>query len=240
MEKNVIRDIRRELKSRADKQYKKGNKRFFKEKYIDYGVRTPIVRSLAKKYFKKIEGSSKKYIFSLSEELLKSNYNEEATVAIQWSANFKNEFEKKDFAVFERWLKKYIKNWGKTDDFCLHLIHPLIEQYPELIKNIKSWTHSSNRWLRRASAVSFINTSGQFYTTKHNLEDIFEVAKILLKDKDDLVQKGYGWMLKSASVYNQREVFNFVMKNKKEMPRTALRYAIEKMPKKLKKQAMKK
>ena len=56
--------------------------------------------------------------------------------------------------------------------------------------------------------------------------------------KDDLVQKGYGWMLKAASEAHCNEVFDFVMKNKDIMPRTALRYAIEKMPKELKAMAM--
>jgi len=59
-------------------------------------------------------------------------------------------------------------------------------------------------------------------------------------DDDDLVQKGYGWMLKAASEAHQREVFEYVMKNKTEMPRTALRYAIEKMPEELRKAAMEK
>ena len=70
------------------------------------------------------------------------------------------------------------------------------------------------------------------------MKKIFEIADILLLDKDDLVQKGYGWMLKSASESHQQQVFNYVIKNKKNMPRTALRYAIEKMPKTLKKEAM--
>lgn len=116
----------------------------------------------------------------------------------------------------------------------------MIDKYPQLINKVKSWSHSKNMWLRRASAVSFITTIGAFYATKHNLKDIFEVAQILLHDKEDLVQKGYGWMLKSASVHNQEQVFDFAVKHKSNMPRTALRYAIEKMPVNLKKQAMQK
>ncbi len=57
-------------------------------------------------------------------------------------------------------------------------------------------------------------------------------------DKDDMVQKGYGWMLKEASKKHQAEVFDYVMKRKAEMPRTALRYAIEKMPAEMRKKAM--
>ena len=64
------------------------------------------------------------------------------------------------------------------------------------------------------------------------------IADILLEDKDDLVQKGYGWLLKEASRTHQDQVFEYVMRNKAVMPRTALRYAIEKMPEELRRKAM--
>jgi 3-methyladenine DNA glycosylase AlkD len=73
---------------------------------------------------------------------------------------------------------------------------------------------------------------GQFMT------DIFSLADLLLTDRDDMVQKGYGWMLKSCSQAHQEEVFRYVMERKEKMPRTALRYAIEKMPAELKIRAM--
>ena len=88
-----------------------------------------------------------------------------------------------------------------------------------------------------AGGDKFISGSKDFPKKKH-LPHIFWIAKKLLKDPDDLVQKGCGWMLKRAAENFEKEVFNFVMKNKKQMPRTALRYAIEKMPISLKKKAM--
>lgn len=90
--------------------------------------------------------------------------------------------------------------------------------------------------MRRASAVTLIIPArkGLF------INDIFEIADILLADKDDLVQKGYGWMLKAASEAYMEKVFDFVIARKAIMPRTALRYAIEKMPAEMKAEAMKK
>ena len=64
---------------------------------------------------------------------------------------------------------------------------------------------------------------------KEHLGDVFETADALLIDQDIMVQKGYGWMLKEASNHYPKEVFDYVMKNRREMPRTALRYAIEKL-----------
>ncbi|NOY35686.1 MAG: DNA alkylation repair protein [bacterium] len=235
---NILKEVRRELKANVEEKYKIGNQRYFKEKIFCYGVRTPVVRKIAGRYFKQIKRLDKKQIFTLCERLLKNKYNEEATVAIQWASKLLKQFEKDDFKLFEGWMEVYIDNWAKDDDFCLHVIHPIMDKYPELVGKVKLWSHSENMWLRRASAVSFITTVGNFYAIKHNLKDIFEIAETLLRDEEDLVQKGYGWMLKAASVHNPKQVFDFVMKHKAVMPRTALRYSIEKMPASLRKQAM--
>lgn len=72
------------------------------------------------------------------------------------------------------------------------------------------------------------------------LEEIKELADIMLLDGDDMVQKGYGWMLKSASNAHEQEVFEYVMRKQSDNALTALRYAIEKMPQSLKSLAMKK
>jgi 3-methyladenine DNA glycosylase AlkD len=111
-----------------------------------------------------------------------------------------------------------------------------VEMYPDHVNRLKDYARSENRWMRRASAVTLIIPArkGKF------LSDILEIANILLTDQDDLVQKGYGWMLKAASEANQRAIFDYVINNKAIMPRTSLRYAIEKMPKELKTAAMEK
>jgi 3-methyladenine DNA glycosylase AlkD len=66
------------------------------------------------------------------------------------------------------------------------------------------------------------------------------MADLLLMDKDDMVQKGNGWMLKVATRHIPDEIFAYIMKNKNDMPRTSLRYAIEKLPPEKKKEAMRK
>ena len=120
--------------------------------------------------------------------------------------------------------------------FATITVGAFIEMYPEFLEQLKRFAKSENRWVKRAAAVTLIIPArrGKF------LKDIFEIADILLEDEDDLVRKGYGWMLKAASEAHQQEVFEYVMKHKSIMPRTSLRYAIEKMPKELKAEAMKK
>ena len=232
----IITSIRQDLRKNIDNKYKKEALIFFKEKVKIIGVKTPIVRKIAKKYFQEIKNFKKKEIFNLCEKLLKTGKNEEIIIAFDWVFRLRKQYKKSDFFVFEIWLKKYVSNWGSCDDFCTHAFGYFIYRFQEFLVKTEKWAKSQNRWLRRASAVILIYSVRQ----KKYLNNIFKIADILLLDQDDLVQKGYGWMLKEVSNIYPDKVFKYVMKNKKKMPRTALRYAIEKLPKNLKQKAMQK
>mgnify|MGYP003623894164 CR=1 FL=1 len=145
-------------------------------------------------------------------------------------------YQANDFEVFAQWLSNYVSNWATCDTLCNHAVGTFVEMYPDYVLELKKWAKSANRWVKRGAAVTLIIPArkGLF------LNDIFEIADTLLLDTDDLVQKGYGWMLKAASEAHQKEVFDYVMSKKDVMPRTSLRYAIEKMPAELKAQAMEK
>jgi len=190
------------------------------------GVRTPIVRQIGARYFQEIKSLSIDAILQLCERLLETAMSEQRTIAFDWSFRCRRHFRPEHFDVLERWLEVYVDGWGSGDDLCTHALGDFILQCPEFVPRVKEWNRSESRWQRRASAVTFI------YGTRRgkNLEHVFQVADALLTDPDDMVQKGYGWMLKVASKTYPDEVFQYVMRHKKEMPRTALRYAIEKMP----------
>lgn len=232
----IIADIRQELERQADLKLQKTSRRFFKEEIQCYGMKTAAVIALAKKYWKTVKDRPKVEIFELCEELYQSGYMEESFIVSHWAHELSGAYEQEDLAVFRRWIDTYITNWASCDGFCNHTMGDFIEQYPEYIEELKRWTQSENRWMRRAAAVSLI------IPAKHGkfLEESQEIAMLLLTDGDDMVQKGYGWLLKEASRKHTDEIFSFVMKNKREMPRTALRYAIELMPKELKSEAMRK
>lgn len=230
----VVESIRNDLKRNADEAVRMSGLRFFKEEVRFYGVKTAAVRSIARQYYKQVKGMSRAEIFDLCDELWRSGCMEESFVACNWSYLLRKDYEPGDFAVFEKWVSRYVTNWASCDTLCNHSVGAFIEMYPEYLKDLKRWAVSENRWVRRASAVSLIVPAkqGRF------LADVLEIADILLADRDDLVQKGCGWMLKAASAAHQKEVFDYVVRNKRIMPRTTLRYAIEKMPKELKKAAM--
>lgn len=236
MGSNILSDIRRDLESSVDEKTKNTYQRFFREDVKFHGVKTPTVGKIAGRYFDEIKEKNKEEIFSLCEKLLESDYCEEAFIAFEWAYALRKYYSVNDFTMFEGWVKKYVNNWAKCDTLCNHSLSSFIEQFPQYIEYLKAWAKSENRWLRRASAVTLIVPArkGNF------LDDILEICDSLLKDGDDLVQKGYGWLLQEASRTHQKQVFEYIMKNKKDMPRTALRYAIENLPKDLRSMAMEK
>ena len=232
----IIDKIKAEI-ARYDKPENRLNyQRFFKEKLKDpYGLKTAIVRKISNNCFKGVKGKPANEILEICDELLASGERYMRSIAFIWALKVKGDYRKTDFARFERWLKDYVNNWGACDHFS-GLSGELLLRYPDLVSKFKKWTGSKNRWVRRASAVSFIVPVSK----KQMLKEVFQTANLLLIDDDDMVQKGYGWMLKEASNQFPDEVFEYVMKNKKKMPRTALRYAIEKLPPAKRKEAMKK
>lgn len=231
---SVISQVRLSLSQQAELGTLESTKRFFREQVLSYGCKTAIVSSIAKEYYKAVMELPKNQIFELCEDLWQSRYLEEAFIACNWAEFVHKQYTSDDIGVFERWVNNYVTNWATCDTLCNHAVGTFIKMHPTHIERLKIWAASLNRWVRRASAVTLIIPArkGLF------LPDIFEIANQLLHDKDDMVQKGYGWMLKAASEAHQQEVFAFVMNHKATMPRTALRYAIEKMPQDLKKLAM--
>lgn len=189
---------------------------------------------ISKKYFRYVEQEEKSVIFAFCEVLWQSGFIEESFIACHWSHGIHKRYEPDDILVFGRWIENHVNNWASCDTLCNHTVGTFIEMFPQHLPRLKEFARSGNRWMRRAAAVALIIAArkGKF------LSEIFEIADILLRDGDDLVQKGYGWMLKAASEANQSAVFDYVMKNKTIMPRTSLRYAVEKMPKELRSMAM--
>lgn len=245
----IVAAIRGEFEAAADPKYRESIKRFFKESIEVYGVRTADARRISQEYFKKVKHLPKREVFEIC-ELLHSGLGhdpecrtfrsgtapkyEEHGTAFSWAGKLSAKFEPADFRMLERWLKKYVSNWAACDTLCGGALGEFLVKYPEFLPKVRAWAGSRNRWLRRASAVAHIipNRNGIA------VDSAYKVAEVLLEDTDDMVQKGYGWMLKELANKRPREVFDFVMARKDRMPRTALRYAIEKMPAAWRKRAM--
>ena len=233
---DIIKHIRAELLQNVDPVYREGAQNYFKEGIVLHGVRLPAVRAISAKYYQQVKGLEKSEIFALGDQLLSYDTSEERTIAFDWAWRLRRQFEPSDFKTLERWLKDHVNNWGGVDDLCRRALGDFICRYPRFLPQVFRWTKSREWHMRRAAAVILISPA----KLGRALPEILKTSNALMNDEHYLVQKGYGWLLKEASVKFPREIFGYVMKNKDRMPRTALRYAIEKMPVSLHKKAMSK
>jgi 3-methyladenine DNA glycosylase AlkD len=226
--------ITREFKAAADPKYRDAIQRFFKEPITLHGVRTPEWRCISRQFWNQVKQLPKADVFELCEELLAVRNNEERGVAFDWASRLRKQLVPTDFPRLERWLKQHVSNWAACDTFCGGAVGEFLVRFPAFLPRVRGWAKSKNRWLRRASAVAHI------IPTRNGIavDSAYEVADVRREDKDDMVQRGYGWMLTEIANKRPQEVLDFVMARKDRMPRTALRYAIEKMPAAWKKQAM--
>jgi 3-methyladenine DNA glycosylase AlkD len=231
----VTDKLLREIAIHDKPQNRINYQRFFKETLKEpEGIKTPVLRKISNQCYKEIKNLPAKDILDMCDDLLASGHRYMRFFAFEWALKVSDQYVKTDFKRFERWLKKYVQGWGSCDHLCCGALGHIILQYPELVGKTKPWTRSTNQWLRRAAAVSLIIAVRNGIL----LDEVFDTADKLLADMEDLVQKGYGWMLKEASNAFQEEVFAYVMYNKSRLPRTALRYAIEKMPAGMRRKAM--
>lgn len=130
---------------------------------------------------------------------------------------------------FKLYIRRHdrINNWDLVDLGCLHMTGSYLFDKPKNI--LYKLARSKNMWERRSAIVSVT-----YFIRQGDVEDTFKIAEILVNDKEDLVHKGTGWMLRFAGDKDPKKLISFLDKYAATMPRTLLRYAIEKLDKKKK------
>jgi 3-methyladenine DNA glycosylase AlkD len=201
---------------------------FFKEPIQAYGVRTPQSRELARAAYRQVKDWPAAERDRFVTELWKSGMMEEGIIVCHLYRRFAKSCDTREFSMFEKWLDRFVGNWSHCDGLSTWLIAASIANRPGLADRLPRWTKSKNRWKRRAAAVSLIQEAKQ----GRNTETIFHICGLLLEDRDDMVQKGVGWLLKETYPKRPREVLEFLDGWRKRAPRLVLRLAAEKMTEK--------
>ena len=220
-----VKEIQKKLKHLGNKEKAKKHQSFFKtgpgeygEGDIFVGVTVPELRRLAKEY--------KTIGINETKQLLKSKIHEERLLSLfllihRYSKG--DEPEKK--RIYELYLKNtyFINNWDLVDSSAGHIVGAFL--FDKSKKPLYYLVKSENLWERRISIIS------TFYFIKRNqFSDTLKISKILLSDKEDLIHKAVGWMLREVGKRDISVEEIFLKKHYKNMPRTMLRYAIEKFP----------
>ncbi len=196
---------------------------------------TGEIRRLSGKLYRQAGVKEIEGVLALCEEFLDRRDWAMGVIAFDWVYRARAQYTVDTYPVFYRWLKEYVRGWGDCDDFCTHAFGELLRQQKGLFPQVLDWTQDKDFWVRRASAVVLIPS---ILRNDSSVIEPFAVADRLLTDKHDLVQKGYGWMLKCVSQVDPKGVEAYLTAHRKEMPRVAYRYAIEKFDKETKQRLM--
>lgn len=231
----MLKKIKKELNGFANQKKANTLKKFFKTGPGEYGegdvflgIKIPKIRTIAKKYYLSLNLKD-------TVSLLGSKLHEERLLALfVLILKYSGSNKKIKTKIFELYLKntKYINNWDLVD-LSAHRI-PGDFLFAKNKKILYKLAKSKSLWERRIAIVS------TYYFIKNNmLEPTLKISKLLLKDNEDLIHKAVGWMLREVGKQNQDKEEEFLKKNYSLMPRTMLRYAIEKFKEKKRKTYLK-
>jgi 3-methyladenine DNA glycosylase AlkD len=225
----TLLNLKKELKTKARSKKAKILQRFFKTGPGEYGegdvflgVVVPETRKLVKKY----NNLEIKEII----KLLHSKIHEERLTALLIMVST-FQIEKNKEKIYNFYLKntKYINSWDLVDLSAPKIIGDYLLNKPKSI--LSKLARSKSLWERRISIISTFS-----FIRNNNFKETLKIAKILLNDKHDLIHKAVGWMLREVGKRDLKIEEEFLKKYYKKMPRTMLRYAIEKFPEKKRKQ----
>ncbi|MBU1854385.1 MAG: DNA alkylation repair protein [Nanoarchaeota archaeon] len=220
----MLDKIKKELLNHSNKEKADIYARFFKTRKGEYGegdkfigVNVPNQRKIARKYSKIISLSDTKKL------LLSSIHEHRLTTCLIMVDKFQkgDDSEKKEIVEFYLANTEKINNWDLVDLSADKILGAyLIDKDKKILYKL---SRSKNLWEKRIAIISTYN-----FIKNKQFKDTLKISEILLHDKHDLIHKAVGWMLRETGNRNQKIEEKFLTKYYKEMPRTMLRYAIEK------------
>lgn len=192
-----------------------------------FNVGTAHVRALARRLVSEHPEWSVADATTCADALIADPVLEVKGVAVEVVARYRKSFSPALLTRWKRWLSQnHSANWATTDGICGSLIGPLLVQHPELASKLRAWSRSSNLWVRRASVVGLIPLARR----GHQLDLVYENARRLQPDREDLIHKAVGWTLREAGKADPRRLERYLIAQGSRTPRTTLRYAIERFP----------
>ena len=193
-----------------------------------YNVGAKVVREMAKGiYVAHRDTWTVADAMALADDLIEDAYLDTKGVGIELVRLYRKQFAPRLLPRWKRWLaRNHSSNWATTDAICGYLIGPLVLAHPALAPRVAAWSRDRNMWVRRASAVGLIGCARKGIA----LDLVYGVAKRLHGDREDLIQKAAGWMLREAGKVDPARLERYLRVNVGLIPRTTFRYAIERCP----------
>jgi len=222
---NELLSLKNPTKAQANQRFFKTGKGEYGENDEFYGISYCDMRNTAKKFAQiPLEELQKHLNSKIHEERQCTLF-----ILVHKYQNKKTTTEEKR-KIYDFYLKntKNINNWDLVDLSAHKITGAYILEHPEEKNILYTLAKSQNIWEKRIAIISTYT-----FIKQNQFTDTFNISEILLTDKHDLIHKAVGWMMREVGKINMEEEEKFLKKHYKKMPRTMLRYAIEKFPEKV-------
>ncbi len=225
---SLAREYSRRLTGIADPVKAAGARKYFKEEVLFLGISAPVLRELSGEVYQRVrKGWGVDEAVAFCDLMLRDTYHEVRALGILVFERYRKVLPRSVIASVENWLRDdRCDSWALVDLLCPKSVGMLLERFPDLVTKVKGWAKSPNRWVRRASIVSLLKLSRK----PGCLGVIYDVARAHFRDRDDLIQKANGWLLREAGKADMSRLEVFLRRHGPAIPRTTLRYAIERFP----------
>jgi len=212
----------------ADPRVARQQQTYFKETRVVLGVTTDDTRRVAYALAARIDaGWAPGRVLVALEPFVRDRRDEVKSVGLLACEKLWPRLDAALLARARRWfLADWCDSWAAVDALCIGAIGPLLVARPALAPRVLPWARSRNLWLRRAGVVALVKPVRKALL----LDEAYAVAAGLLGDGEDLMHKATGWMLREAGKPDMRRLERFLLEHGPRIPRTALRYAIERFP----------
>jgi 3-methyladenine DNA glycosylase AlkD len=236
--KQLVAESLSRLRAGADERVAAQSRGYFKayEQVSFYGWKTPALRKLESELYQRVRGVwTVTEAVAFCDALVRRKELEAKTLGILLLARYKKSYSRDLLKQFESWLAaNHCDNWAATDALGTFVIAFLLQRQPELAPQVQGWTAAKNLWLRRAAAVSLVPLARKGIL----LDEAYTIAELLFPYPEDLIHKATGWLLREAGKADQPRLQAFLLTHGARIPRTALRYAIERFPQAERKQLL--
>jgi 3-methyladenine DNA glycosylase AlkD len=190
-----------------------------------YNVGTKPMRALARSVYLAHRGRwGIGQAMAFADSVITDRYLEVKSVGIEVVARYRRDFSPELLARWKRWLAgNHSANWATTDAICGMLIGPLLVGHAEHARQMRSWAKDRNMWVRRASIVGLL----PLVRASRQIDLVYDIARRLHPDPNDLIHKAVGWALREAGKIDPERLERYLRANVGVIPRTTFRYAIE-------------
>jgi 3-methyladenine DNA glycosylase AlkD len=215
------------LRRRSNPERAKGVQQYFKHAVVSLGMDTPTLRACVREELKTLKpGWKLPEAVALCDLLLREPELEARGAGLLILSGFKREFSPALLSAATGWLETRLDNWALVDSFCSLVLSPILGGFPDVLAELRVWSRHRILWVRRAALVTLIPHArrGQL------LDAAYEMAVEHFADPEDLMHKATGWLLREAGKKDSRRLRQYLLKHGPAIPRTALRYAIERFP----------